>query len=41
VGGKFKQILRALQLEWRFSKAEILTLYINYAPMGGVLDVHG
>jgi penicillin-binding protein 1C len=38
VGGKCKQILRALQLEWRFSKAEILTLYINYAPMGGVLE---
>ncbi|MDR0673274.1 MAG: penicillin-binding protein 1C [Zoogloeaceae bacterium] len=38
VGGKMKQILRALQLEWRYSKAEILTLYINYAPMGGVLE---
>ncbi|MDR1349341.1 MAG: penicillin-binding protein 1C [Zoogloeaceae bacterium] len=38
VGGKVKQILRALQLEWRYSKAEILTLYLNYAPMGGVLE---
>jgi penicillin-binding protein 1C len=38
VRGKIKQILRALQLEWRYSKAEILTLYINYAPMGGVLE---
>ncbi|MDR2165427.1 MAG: penicillin-binding protein 1C, partial [Zoogloeaceae bacterium] len=38
VGGKLKQILRALQLEWRYSKAEILTLYLNYAPMGGVLE---
>jgi penicillin-binding protein 1C len=38
VGGKMKQMLRALQLEWRYSKAEILTLYINYAPMGGVLE---
>ncbi|MDR3351637.1 MAG: penicillin-binding protein 1C [Zoogloeaceae bacterium] len=36
--GKLKQILRALQLEWRYSKAEILTLYLNYAPMGGVLE---
>ncbi|GHU44968.1 penicillin-binding protein 1C [Betaproteobacteria bacterium] len=35
---KVKQILRALQLEWRYSKTEILTLYINYAPMGGVLE---
>ncbi|MDR2260565.1 MAG: penicillin-binding protein 1C [Azoarcus sp.] len=38
VGGKMKQILRAMQLEWRLSKAEILTLYINHAPMGGVLE---
>jgi penicillin-binding protein 1C len=38
MGGKAKQILRALQLEWRYTKAEILTLYINYAPMGGVLE---
>ncbi|MDR0735765.1 MAG: penicillin-binding protein 1C [Zoogloeaceae bacterium] len=36
--GKIRQILRALQLEWRYSKEEILTLYINYAPMGGVLE---
>jgi penicillin-binding protein 1C len=38
VGGKARQMLRALQLEWRYSKAEILTLYLNYAPMGGVLE---
>ena len=38
VGGKFKQILRALQLEWHLSKEEILTLYLNYAPMGGVIE---
>ena len=36
--GKFRQALRALQLEWRYSKAEILTYYLNYAPMGGVLE---
>jgi penicillin-binding protein 1C len=36
--GKFKQILRALQLELHYSKDEILTLYLNYAPMGGVLE---
>ena len=38
LSGKTRQILRALQLEWRYSKDEILTLYINYAPMGGVLE---
>jgi len=38
VAGKLRQIARALQLEWRHSKREILTLYLNYAPMGGVLE---
>lgn len=38
IGGKFKQMLRALQLEWHYSKEEILTLYLNYAPMGGVIE---
>jgi penicillin-binding protein 1C len=33
-----RQILRALQLEARLSKDEILTLYLNHAPMGGVLE---
>ena len=33
--GKLKQCIRALQLEARYSKREILTLYLNYAPMGG------
>ena len=36
--GKLKQILRAFQLEWHFSKRQILTLYINYAPFGGTLE---
>jgi penicillin-binding protein 1C len=36
--GKLIQIARALQLERHYSKKEILTLYINYAPMGGVLE---
>jgi penicillin-binding protein 1C len=27
-----------LQLEWHYSKNEILELYMNYAPMGGVLE---
>ncbi|RJF99947.1 penicillin-binding protein 1C [Noviherbaspirillum saxi] len=38
VHGKLRQILRALQLELHHSKADILTLYVNYAPMGGVLE---
>ncbi|WP_445358451.1 penicillin-binding protein 1C [Microbulbifer sp. ANSA005] len=36
--GKTKQILRALQLEWHFSKNEILDLYLNLAPYGGNIE---
>jgi penicillin-binding protein 1C len=36
--GKFIQIVRAMQIELHYSKDEILTLYVNYAPMGGVLE---
>ncbi|BCO27568.1 penicillin-binding protein 1C [Rhodoferax lithotrophicus] len=36
--GKSRQILRALQLELHYSKDEILAIYVNYAPMGGVLE---
>jgi penicillin-binding protein 1C len=36
--GKFKQILRALQLEWHLPKRQILTLYLNYAPFGGTVE---
>ncbi|MCP5140780.1 MAG: penicillin-binding protein 1C [Gammaproteobacteria bacterium] len=38
LAGKTRQMLRALQLEWRFSKDEILALYLNYAPFGGPLE---
>lgn len=38
IAGKLKQILRALQLEAHYSKDEILGIYVNYAPMGGVLE---
>ena len=38
LAGKSRQILRALQLELHYSKDEILALYVNYAPMGGVLE---
>lgn len=36
--GKLRQILRAIQLEARLSKHEILTLYLDYAPFGGTLQ---
>ncbi len=35
--GKLRQMLRALQLEWRYSKDEILSLYLNHAPFGGTI----
>jgi penicillin-binding protein 1C len=38
VSGKLIQIARALQLECHYSKREILNLYLNYTPMGGVLE---
>lgn len=38
IRGKLTQILRALQVECHYSKREILALYLNYAPMGGVLE---
>ncbi|NOQ36897.1 MAG: penicillin-binding protein 1C [Methylococcaceae bacterium] len=36
--GKVVQILRALQLEWHYSKREILEYYLNHAPFGGTLE---
>ena len=36
--GKLKQVWRTLQLEWYYSKDEILTLYLNLAPFGGTLE---
>ncbi len=38
LSGKLSQILRALQLEWHFSKREILELYLQLAPFGGPLE---
>ncbi|MDR1708326.1 MAG: penicillin-binding protein 1C [Candidatus Accumulibacter sp.] len=38
LAGKLKQAARAVQLELRLSKREILELYLTYAPMGGVLE---
>lgn len=36
--GKLKQMFRALQLEWHYSKAEILDIYLNIAPFGGPIE---
>nr|WP_252866390.1 transglycosylase domain-containing protein [Wohlfahrtiimonas chitiniclastica] len=36
--GKIEQMFRAIQLEQQLTKAEILTLYINIAPMGGNIE---
>lgn len=38
ITGKIRQFWRALQLEWHYSKTEILTLYLNLAPFGGTLQ---
>lgn len=35
--GKVQQLLRAFQLEWHLTKAQILNLYLNLAPFGGTL----
>lgn len=36
--GKLRQTLRALQLEARFTKAEILSIYLTLAPFGGPVE---
>lgn len=38
VFGKLAQVCRALQLEWHYSKPEILQYYLNHAPFGGTLE---
>ncbi|HYC66508.1 MAG TPA: penicillin-binding protein 1C, partial [Reyranellaceae bacterium] len=35
---KLIQAARALQLEWRYSKREVLAIYLTLAPMGGNLE---
>src|SRR5688500_1205040 len=35
---KLKELFRALQLEWYFSKDEILCLYLNLVPYGGNIE---
>ena len=36
--GKLRQAVRALQLEWRLDKRQILTLYLERAPYGGTIE---
>ncbi|HVF33798.1 MAG TPA: transglycosylase domain-containing protein, partial [Candidatus Saccharimonadia bacterium] len=36
--GKLRQVVRALQLERRLSKREILALYLDHAPFGGNIE---
>ncbi|WP_044615808.1 penicillin-binding protein 1C [Gynuella sunshinyii] len=38
VSAKLKEIIRALQLEWHYSKDDILTYYLNHAPFGGTIE---
>ena len=38
VANKLKEMLRALQLEAHYSKAEILQLYLNLVPYGGNIE---
>ncbi|MCK5666019.1 MAG: penicillin-binding protein 1C, partial [Thiotrichaceae bacterium] len=38
ITGKIKQIFIAFQLEWHYSKEQILTYYINHAPFGGTIE---
>jgi penicillin-binding protein 1C len=38
IGTKFFQMVRALQLEERYSKDEILSIYLTLAPFGGNLE---
>jgi penicillin-binding protein 1C len=38
LNGKINQILKALQLEWHYSKDEILEAYFNLAPYGGNVE---
>ncbi|HVG42552.1 MAG TPA: penicillin-binding protein 1C, partial [Chitinophagaceae bacterium] len=37
-GAKLLEVFRALQLEWRYSKKEILQLYLNLVPYGGNIE---
>ena len=38
IGSKMIEMFRAFQLEWKYSKDEILQLYLNLVPYGGNLE---
>lgn len=38
LASKLVEVLRAMQLEWRHSKHEILSIYLTVAPFGGNLE---
>ena len=38
LGSKIIEMFRALQLEWKYSKNEILQMYLNLVPYGGNLE---
>lgn len=38
LGGKVREMFRALQLEWHYSKREVLELYLSYLPYGGNVE---
>lgn len=37
-GGKLREVFRSLQLEWRYSKEELLELYLSMVPLGGNIE---
>ena len=37
-GNKLREMFRALQLEWRFSKDQLLELYLSMVPLGGNIE---
>ncbi|MEI9698301.1 peptidoglycan glycosyltransferase PbpC [Moellerella wisconsensis] len=38
IGGKLKQLWRTAQLEYHYSKPQILEMYLNRAPYGGTIE---
>ncbi len=38
IGAKIIEMFRALQLEWKYDKSEILQLYLNLVPYGGNIE---
>lgn len=38
IWNKFREVFRAFQLEWKYSKSEILGMYLSYLPYGGNIE---